>query len=343
MIPLNRRNLLLAGAVVAMPLAKPALAQRRTIRFMLDCTPLAHHAGWFLGADRGHSAREGLQFEIQRGYGSGDVVTKIAAGAADFGFGDASVKHNADSPTRQVMNVYQYFDRHLAAVITLPGRGIERPADLKGKRLAAPAGDAGRTLFPTFARANGLAPTDVTWITVAPPLREPMLHRGEADAITAFVSSAFFVLQALGNPAEAIRMFRCNDHGVDIHGNGLLTTAEFAQRDPGVVRAMVRATIAGLRGSIADPAAAVSAVLNREPLTDRGLEGRRFAFTMRDVVLTPNVAANGTGHVDPARAANMVRICAEAFAVADPPSAESFMRTDFLPPAAERMLPALGA
>lgn len=339
----NRRTLLLAGAALAAPLARPALAQRRTIRFMLDWTPLAHHAAWFLGVDRGHFAREGLQLEIQRGYGSGDVVTKIAAGAADFGFGDtgAIVKHNAENPTRQVMNVYQYFDRHLAAVITLSGRGIERPADLRGRRLAAPAGDAGRTLFPAFARANGLSPGDVTWITVAPPLREPMLHRGEADAITAFVSSAFFVLQALGNRAEDIRMFRYNDHGVDIYGNGLLTTAEQVQRDPGVVRAMVRATIAGLKDSIADPAAAVAAILNREPLTDRGLENRRFAFTMRDVVVTPNVAANGTGHVDPVRAANMVRICAEAFAVPNPPTAESFMRTDFLPPAAERMLPAL--
>jgi hypothetical protein len=38
----------------------------------------------------------------------------------------------------------------------------------------------------------------------------------------------------------------------------------------------------------------------------------------------------------------MVRICAEAFEVATPPTAESFMRTEFLPPAAERMLPALG-
>ncbi|WP_270935178.1 ABC transporter substrate-binding protein [Falsiroseomonas oryzae] len=346
MTRLSRRSALLLGSgALAVPLARPALAQRRQIRFMLDWTPLAHHAAWFLAADRGYFAREGLQVDIQRGYGSGDVVTKIAAGAADFGFGDpgAIVKHNADNPGRAVVNVYQYFDRTLAAVVTLASRGIERPADLRGKRLAAPVGDAGRTLFPAFARANGLSPNDVSWITVAPPLREPMLHRGEADAITAFVSSAFFVLQTLGARPADIRMFRYNDHGVDIYGNGLLTTADYAQRDPGVVRALVRATIAGLRDSITDPAAAVAAIRAREPLTDQALENARFAFTMRDVVLTPAVAANGTGHVDPARARAMVAIVAEAFGVTTPPAVDSFMRTDFLPPQADRMLPTLGS
>lgn len=344
MIRLSRRSaLLLVGGALAAPLARPALAQRRQIRFMLDWTPLAHHAAWYLAVDRGHFAREGLNVEIQRGFGSGDVVTKIAAGAADLGFGDpgAIVKHNADNPTRAVLNVYQYFDRTLASVLTLAGRGIEKPADLKGKRLAAPVGDAGRTLFPAFARANGLAPTDVTWITVSPPLREPMLHRGEADAITAFVSGSFFILRSLGSREADIRVFRYNDHGVDIYGNGLLTTADFAARDPGVVRAFVRATIAGLRDSIADPAAGVAAIRQREPLTDATIELERFGFTMRDVVLTPAVAANGTGHVDMARAQTMVGICAEAFSVTTPPAAESFMRTDFLPPAADRMLPAL--
>jgi NitT/TauT family transport system substrate-binding protein len=239
--------------------------------------------------------------------------------------------------------VFQHFDRTLAAVITLANRGIERPADLKGKRLAAPVGDAGRTLFPAFARANGLATTDVSWITVAPPLREPMLHRGEADAITAFISGSFFILRSLGSRPADIRIFRYNDFGVDIYGNGLLTTGDFAQREPEVVRAFVRATLAGLKDALADPAAGVAAIRQREPLTDVAIELERFIFTMRDVVLTPAVAQHGVGHVDAARATAMVAIMAEAFGVANPPAAESFMLTTYLPPAADRMLPMMRA
>ena len=279
--------------------------------------------------------------EVSRGFGSGDVVTKVAGGAADLGFGDpgAIVKHNADNPGREVLDVYQYFDRTLAGIITVAGRGIERPADLRVKRIAAPASDAARNLFPAFARAIGMSPSDVTWITVAPPLREPMLTRGETDAISAFVSGSFFWLQSLGVREAAIRMFRYNDHGVDIYGNGVLTTADLARREPEMVRAFVRATIAGLKDAVADPAAAVGAVKRREPLTNGTEEIARFAFTLREVVLTPAVAANGTGHVDPMRAAAMVNVVAEAFGVADPAAAETFMRTEFLPPRADRMLP----
>jgi NitT/TauT family transport system substrate-binding protein len=339
---MQRRSFLAATGAL---LATPALAQPRALRLMLDWTPQGYHAAWFLAAERGHFAREGLNVTIQRGFGSGDVVTKLAAGAAEIGFGDpgAVVKHNADHPARAVVNVFQYFDRTLAGVITVAGRGIETPADLRGKRIAAPAGDSGRVLFPVFAKANGLAPGDVTWITVAPPLREPMLHRGEADAITAFVSGAFFNLRALGQREADIRMFRFNDYGVDVFGNALLLPAELAVKEPEMVRGFVRATLAGLKDALTDPAAAIAAVRAREPLADVPLETERMRFIMREAVLTPTAREKGVGHVDPARAAATVTAMAEAFDVTNPPAAESFMLTQFLPPAAERMLPPMGA
>ncbi|WP_203071476.1 ABC transporter substrate-binding protein [Falsiroseomonas ponticola] len=342
MTRLTRRALLGAGAGL---LAAPAIAQPRAIRLMLDWTPQGYHAAWFLAAERGHFAREGLNVAIQRGFGSGDVVTKVAAGVADIGFGDpgAVVKHNAENPGRAIVNAFQYFDRTLAGVITLAGRGIEKPSDLRGKRIAAPAGDSGRVLFPAFARANGFPADSVTWITVAPPIREPMLMRGEADAITAFVSGAIFNLRALGAREADIRRFGFNAHGVDIYGNALLLPAELAQREPAMVRGFVRGTIAGLRDALNDPAAAIAAVQAREPLADVPLETERMRFIMREAVLTPTVAQHGVGHVDAGRATAMVAAMAESFGVPNPPAAASFMLTDFLPPAAERMLPAMRA
>ncbi|HEV7266626.1 MAG TPA: hypothetical protein VGN83_17125 [Falsiroseomonas sp.] len=60
MIRLARRHALLGAAALAAPLARPALAQRRQIRLMLDWTPLAHHAARFPAVDRGYFAREGM-------------------------------------------------------------------------------------------------------------------------------------------------------------------------------------------------------------------------------------------------------------------------------------------
>ncbi|RVT90082.1 hypothetical protein EOD42_23930 [Rhodovarius crocodyli] len=338
---LTRRSLP-ALALLPAPFA-PALAQRRTIRLMLDWTPQGYHSAWFLAAERGFFAREGLDVQIQRGFGSGDVITKVAGGAADIGFGDpgAAVKFNADNPSKALVNVFQYFDRTLAGCVTLARTGIEKPADLVGKRIAAPPGDSGRVLFPAFARANGFAPDAVTWVNVAPPLREPMLYRGEADAITAFISGAYFGLRSLGANTADIRMFRYNDHGVDIYGNGLVLTQELAAREPEMVRAFVRATVAGVKEVLRDPAAAVAAVRAREQLADVPLEDERMRFIFREVVLTPAVARHGVGHVDPARSEAMVRLMAQAFDVASPAPWQALMRTEFLPPAADRMLPAM--
>jgi len=198
-------------------------------------------------------------------------------------------------------------------------------------------------LFPAFAQANNIPADSVTWVNVAPPLREPMLFRGEADAITAFISGAFFALRTLGsNPAD-IMMFRFNDHGVDIYGNALMVPATLAQAEPNMIRAVVRATVQGLKDVLREPAAAIAAVRAREQLANPVLEDERMRFIFREVLATPSVAANGVGNVDPARAANLVTTMARAFDVANPAPAERLFRTDFLPPAADRMLPPLPA
>lgn len=333
-------------ALAALPLlATPALAQPRALRLMIDWVPQGYHSAWFIALERGYFAREGLNVSIIRGFGSADVITKVGAGAAEIGFGDpgAAVKFNAENPSRAVVDVFQYFDRTLAAVITLNGRGVTSPADLRGKRIAAPPGDSGRVLFPAFAQANGIPVDSVTWVNVAPPLREPMLFRGEAEAITAFTSGAFFALRTLGSAPADIRMFRYNDHGVDIYGNGLVVPEAMANAEPEMVKALVRCTIQGVKDVLSDPAAAIAAVRAREALADPALEDERMRFIFRDAVLTPTVAQHGIGHVDPAKAAGMMAIAARAFDVATPPPWQRLIRTEFLPPASERMLPAMRA
>ena len=110
-----------------------------------------------------------------------------------------------------------------------------------------------------------------------------------------------------------------------------------------IQRGFLRATLAGLKDALLDPAAGVAAIKAREPLTDATIELERFLFTMRDVVLTPAVAQHGVGVVDPTRAQAMVGLMAEAFGESNPPAASSFMLTQFLPPMAARMLPTMRA
>jgi NitT/TauT family transport system substrate-binding protein len=150
----NRRALLAAG--LALPFIRTAAAQT-PLRFSLDWALQGNHGMWALAEDRGIFRREGLAVRVDRGFGSGDALVKVASGAYDIGFADISgaVKFNAENPGNRLVSIYQVFDRTAAALVTLRGRGIERVQDAAGKRLGAPEGEGSRLLFPAFARAAG--------------------------------------------------------------------------------------------------------------------------------------------------------------------------------------------
>ena len=197
------------------------------------------------------------------------------------------VKINAENPGRAVVNVFQHFDRTLAAVITLNGCGMERPAHLVDKRIAAPSGDAGRVLFPAFAQANGFAADRVTWVDVAPPLREPMLFHGEAEAITAFTSGAFFALRTLGSPPADIRnvsLQRSWRGHLRQRPGGARGSGDSGARDGARAGA---GDLAGDPRRAQRPRGRTAAVRAREALSDPVLEYERVRFIFRESVLTP--------------------------------------------------------
>ena len=56
--------------------------------FLMDWIPTGERAAYYAGWQRGTFAKHGIDVTILRGYGSGDTVTKVAAGSAQFGVAD---------------------------------------------------------------------------------------------------------------------------------------------------------------------------------------------------------------------------------------------------------------
>lgn len=98
----------LAFALLALG-AAPALAQDK-VRFQTDWVPSGEHAMYYGGWQKGIFAAEGIDVTITRGYGSGDTVTKLAAGAFDFGIADIAAVITARArqnvPVRTIAVVY---------------------------------------------------------------------------------------------------------------------------------------------------------------------------------------------------------------------------------------------
>ena len=335
----RRRLAILAALLLAVLLPARGQAQPTPLRFAWDWAPQGYHAIWALAEQRGMFKDAGLTVQMDRGYGSGDTITKVATGAYDVGLADINglVKFNAANPDRRVIAVYIIFDRNPAAVTALRRSGIRTAADLKGRNLGAPDGESSRVLFPVYARAAGIDMATIRWTSMAANLREAMLATGQVDAITGLVQSTFFSLRAAGVKAEDIVMLPYADAGIDLYGHGIIASAAWAERNPAALRGFLRATLGGTRAALADPAAGMAAMAKRDALFDTALESERFAMARDIAIMTDTVRREGFGGMTLARMQRMSAANAEVNQVANPPPAETLFSTDFLPPQADRM------
>ncbi|NKC32279.1 ABC transporter substrate-binding protein [Falsiroseomonas selenitidurans] len=344
----TRRSVLTgAGIAAAGLLSTPRLARGQAsltpIKFSLDWAFQGPQAPYLLAAERGYFREEGLDVSLDRGFGAGDVPVKVASGAYQFGVGDVSavMRLRLTQPGTDLICPFVLAQGSPLSAITLRRTGIRTPKDLEGKRLAAPETDGGRQFFPAFARATGIDTGKITWITVTPPLREPMLARGDADAITGFETSGVFSLRALGIPQADIVVMRYSSFGVALLSTGLQVRKSYAEANPRIVTGMIRAIIRGHADAAKDPDAAITALVKRDPTAPVALEKQRLIANF-EFVRTPEVIAGGYGNLPLSRVQASIETIRTAFNIPATLAAADFYQPQYLPPASALAAPVMG-
>lgn len=339
-VRLTRKGFLGAGLAALVSATLPAAAADLTeVKFTLDWAVQGNHAVWTVAQDQKLFEKEGLKVKIDRGYGSGDAVTKVASGAYDIGFSDinAVIKFDAENPGNPVLGVCQIFDKTLNSIITLKKSGIKSPKELVGRKIGAPEADSSRLMFPAFAKAAGIDATAVDWVSMQPQLRETMLVQGQVDAISGFSSTSFFNLTGVGVAADDIVVFPFPDNGLDLYGSTVIVRKDFAEKHPEVVAAFVKATIAGLKAVVKDPDAAAKTLTLVDPLAKVELEKARLKYVLDRSMFTPGIKKDGFGSVDAARMQQSIDVAVAAYKIPTAPKPEDVYTTKFLPPVADRM------
>lgn len=331
---------LLAGAALGLALA-PAAHADRNLRFTANWVFEASNAPFVLAEQKGYFRDEGLNVTVDAGEGSSAVITRIASGSYQVGFGDINtvIEFNARHPDNRQRMVYMIYNRPPLAIITLKRSGIETPADLAGRVIGAPANDSAYRMFPLFAEATDLDTSAIRFENVAPNLREAMLAQGRVDAIAGFPPSALLNLLRLGVEEEDIRIFYYSDYGVPLYSNGLIVTERMIEQEPEVVEGLVRATHRGLLDSINDPAGAAQALRRKDNLINVEMEERRMRFLIENQLITPEVEELGLGAVDPERLAASLQVVVDALGLENPPTPEQVFDDRFLSALDNRELP----
>ncbi len=301
--------------------------------FALDWKFEGPAAPFFAAIDNGYYADKGLTVSVEAGNGSLDAIPKVATGAFPVGMADINslIKFLDQNPGAPVIAAMMLYDKPAFAVIGRKSLGISDPKSLEGKVLGAPPPDGAWAQFPIFAAANDL---DMSKITVEPvgfPTREPMLAEGNVAAITGFSFTSYLNAARLGVPEDDLVTLLMADYGVKLYGNVIIINTDFAAKNPDAVKGFLAATAEGWKASVADPAAVIPMLMQRNPAADAALEQRRLELALEANVLTDAVKANGFGVIDNDRMADSLKQIATTYTFATTPDAALYFTDAYLP------------
>jgi len=340
---LNRRLLSAGLATLAAGLMFSSVAMAQTaIKFTLDWKFEGPAAGFFLALQKGYFKDEGLDVTIDTGNGSVEAIPRVATGAYQMGFGDINsvIKFLDEDPAQKVKAVMMVYDKPVFAIVGRKSLGITSdPKSVEGKKLGAPPPDGAFAQWAAFKAAAGIDDSAVTIENIGFPVREPMLAKGEVDAVFGFAFSVILNLKAQGTPADDIVPILFADNGLELYGNSVLVNEDFAEANPDAVKGFLKALAKGFSDAVTDPAAGAAAVIAVNETLDPAIETERLQMAIDMNIKTPYVVENGMGDVDMAKLAASIETLKVSMDLKGAVKAEDVFDPQYLPAKEDRMLP----
>lgn len=341
----TRRSFAKLPAVAALALATgfaaPAFADT-AVKFTLDWKFEGPAAGFLLALDKGYFKAEGLDVTIDTGNGSVEAIPRVATGAYQMGFGDINsvIKFLDEDPSQKVKAVMMVYERPTFAVVGRKSLGITTdPKSLEGKKLGAPPPDGAFAQWKAFKQVAKIDDSKIKIESIGFPVREPMLAKGDVDAVFGFAFSVILNLKKQGIKDEDIATILMAEHGLNLYGNAVLVNKDFAEKNPAAVKGMLKALAKGFADAVAKPEEGAAAVLKRNETLDSAIELERLKMANAMNIKTPYVVENGFGGVDMTRLGASIDTLKISMGLKGAVKADQVFDGSYLPPKAERMLP----
>jgi NitT/TauT family transport system substrate-binding protein len=148
-------------------------------------------------------------------------------------------------------------------------RGIEKPADLRGKKVALTFGSNGAYFFDVLLRDNGLAPSDVQQINLSPPDMAAVISRGDVDAICTWEPYIWNAKNMLGENAIELD----NKPGRYVQTFNIVVRKEYAEQHAAELTAFLKALLNAESFIAQRQAEAMSIVAKENNMTEADLKG----------------------------------------------------------------------
>lgn len=290
----------LAAAAAAACLAAPAALAQKKVTYLLPAPEfLPAFAPWQLAKHKGYYAAEGLDVAFQRAKGGVDVAKQVGVGNAPIGGGIGDTAILVRPSGIPVRSVALLGGGSLVQLVARADRGIEKVEDLKGKTITV-LSYQDTTFYASqgILASRGLTRNDADIQAAGPQGVWKLFVEGKADAM---IGVPDWIGIARGQKVK-MKIFNARDYFPSM-AQAILASDAMIEKDPGLIRGLVKATLKGLSDLMADPAAAAKDFVKAVPRWAKAEAAMAGTFKLYNTYTWPGQKTLGA--MDPAQLARL--------------------------------------
>jgi NitT/TauT family transport system substrate-binding protein len=193
-------------------------ADKTKIMVATDFVPHGMHAGLFLAKQKGWFDEAGLDVNIDDGKGSATTIQLVAASQLDIGFAQLAAMAPAISNGVPVISIMGFVRAGDNGMMVPADAGWTTLKDLKGKKLAVPAGSATAAFADAFFKAGGVSRADFNIVNLDTSALVAAYSAGQVDGALSTVAY-FAPIVADKRPSKGILF---SSVGLNVPGYGLV-------------------------------------------------------------------------------------------------------------------------
>ncbi len=300
---LSRTGILLA-AFLQMGLfgAFPVHAEMTELAYTENWVLGAEHIGDFTALAKGFYEAEGLKVKITRGYGSADAVKRVAAGATKISRSAAESVISGRAAGAKIKIIFVTFHKGPYATVYLKGKGILRPKDLEGRKIAQTAGASSTKLWPAYGKVAGFDASKIVNIYMGGAAYVPSLIAGKVDATSAWLVNlpAYQKAAAQAGLSGRLGTFLWADYGLQLYGSVVIASDQLIESESDLVRRYTRAAMRGFTYAINHPQEGIDAWMKYNVGRAREVIEGEFRLVLK-LTFDDLFKKNGLGYADPGK------------------------------------------
>lgn len=231
------------------------------VTLQLKWVPQAQFAGYFVALEKGFYKEEGLDVTIAPG--GPDIVPEqqVANGVAQIGVDWVASLLPHQEQGMPLVEIAQIYQKSGLLLVSKKEKGINSPADLKGKKVGNWMGGNEFEILALFDKYKLDKNKDLNFIKQAFTMDQFLT--GELDAASAMTYNEYQVVLESGVKESDLNVIDMNDEGVAMLEDNLFANSDWLKGNKEVAAKFVKASIKGWQYAIEHPEEAVDIIMEQ--------------------------------------------------------------------------------